>query len=147
MMAGAGRELAIAERAQDPAHRRLAHRDPELLPHPHRQVFQPPAYDPMDRRGRTALYIAARASRWELSSLPGLPGAWRSAIPSGPCALNLSTQSRIVCKPTPPTRAAFPCPCWPWTFRPRELAPAQAREARQVTRVPERKPETGLASL
>jgi hypothetical protein len=55
MMAGAGRELAIAERAQDPAHRRLAHRDPELLPDPHRQVFQSPAYDPMDRRDRTAL--------------------------------------------------------------------------------------------
>ena len=55
MMAGAGRELAIAERTQDPAQRCLAHRDPELLPDPHRQVFQSPAYDPMDRRHRTAL--------------------------------------------------------------------------------------------
>ena len=32
-----------------------AYRDPELLPDPHRQVFQSPAYDPMDRRHRTAL--------------------------------------------------------------------------------------------
>src|SRR4051794_5195894 len=55
MMAGAGRELAIAERTQDPAQRCLAHRDPELLPDPHRQVFQSPAYDPMHRRHRTAL--------------------------------------------------------------------------------------------
>jgi hypothetical protein len=38
--------------------------------------------------------------------LGAFPGAWRSASPSGPCALNLSTQSRIVCKPTPPTQAA-----------------------------------------
>src|SRR3954471_20875277 len=55
MMAGAGRELAIAERTQDPAQRCLAHRDPELLPDPHRQVFQSPAYDSMDRKHRTAL--------------------------------------------------------------------------------------------
>src|SRR5829696_6346476 len=47
---GGGRELAIAERTQDPAQRCLAHRDPELLPDPHRQVFQSPAYEPMDRR-------------------------------------------------------------------------------------------------
>ncbi len=51
--------------------------------------------------------IAARASRWAVFSLPGWPGAGRSASPSGPCALNLSTQSRIVCEPTPPTQAAF----------------------------------------
>src|SRR5215207_3891022 len=49
----------------------------------------------------------ARASRWAVFSLPGGPGTGRSASPSGPYALNLSTQSRIVCKPTPPTQAAF----------------------------------------
>src|SRR4051794_41667096 len=108
MMAGAGRELAIAERTQDPAQRCLAHRDPELLPDPHRQVFQSPAYDPMDRRHRTALDHRCQTLALDaVQLLPGWPGAWRSASPSGPCALNLSTQSRIVCKPTPPTQAAF----------------------------------------
>ena len=35
------------------------------------------------------------------------PAALRSIIRSGPSALNRSTQSRIICRPTPPTRAAL----------------------------------------
>ena len=48
MMAGAGRELAIAERTQDPAQRCLAHRDPELLPDPQ------PGHQNVDGRGEVA---------------------------------------------------------------------------------------------
>src|SRR4051794_30776537 len=107
MMAGAGRELAVAESAQNAAHRRLAHRDPELLPDPHHQVLQPPAYDPVDRRDRTALDHRRPSLAVRGVHLAGMAGPGWSASPSGPCALTLSTQSRIVCKPTPPTQAAF----------------------------------------
>jgi hypothetical protein len=56
MMARAGGELTIAERPQFAAHRRLAHRDPELIPEPPHQVLQPPAHHAMDRRDRAALH-------------------------------------------------------------------------------------------
>jgi hypothetical protein len=44
--------------------------------------------------------------RWAPLSLDARPGALPSMRPSGPLALNRSTQSRIVCSPTPPIRAA-----------------------------------------
>jgi hypothetical protein len=56
MMARAGRQLAIAERAQLTAQRRLAHRNSELIPDPLHQVLQPPAHHPMDSRDRAALH-------------------------------------------------------------------------------------------
>src|SRR4051812_7962300 len=51
----AGRELAVAERAQFPAQRRLAERDPKLLPDPQGQILQPPAHHAVDRRHRPTL--------------------------------------------------------------------------------------------
>src|SRR6185436_3531277 len=48
MMAGAGRELAIAHLAQDAAQGRLRERDLELLPDPLHQIDQPPAHDAVD---------------------------------------------------------------------------------------------------
>src|SRR4051812_40254708 len=51
----ASRELAIAERAQFPAQRRLAERDPKLLPDPHCEILQPPANHAVDRRHRPTL--------------------------------------------------------------------------------------------
>ncbi len=50
--------------------------------------------------------ISARARRRASSSLGLLPGALPSSSPAGPRALKRSTQSRTVCRPTPPTRAA-----------------------------------------
>src|SRR5215210_8131336 len=47
MVAGAGRELAIAERAQFAAQRRLADRDLEFLPEPEGEILQPPAHHAM----------------------------------------------------------------------------------------------------
>src|SRR3954471_4909861 len=55
IVARARRELAIAERAQFPAQRRLADRDPKLLPDPQGEILQPPAHHAMDRRRRAVL--------------------------------------------------------------------------------------------
>src|SRR4051794_3036094 len=52
---GAGRELAVAERAQFAAQCRLAERDPKLLPDPHCEILQPPANHAVDRRHRPTL--------------------------------------------------------------------------------------------
>src|SRR3954452_3880930 len=51
----ASRELAIAERTQFPAQRRLAERDPKLHPDPHCEILQPPAHHAVDRRHRPNL--------------------------------------------------------------------------------------------
>ena len=55
MMPRAGRELAIAHRAQLAAERLLGDADPELLAHPLAQIDQPPAHHAVDRRDRPAL--------------------------------------------------------------------------------------------
>src|SRR3954452_7150275 len=55
IVTGARRELAIAERAQFPAQRRLADRDPKLLPDPQGQILQAPANHAVDRRHRPTL--------------------------------------------------------------------------------------------
>ncbi len=51
--------------------------------------------------------IVSKASRWWVLSLQIFPGALLSVRPSGPWALKRTTQSRTVCSPTPPTRAAL----------------------------------------
>jgi hypothetical protein len=56
MVARASRELAVAERPQFAAQRRLAQRYPELIPEPLHQILQPPAHHPMDSRDRAALH-------------------------------------------------------------------------------------------
>ena len=48
-------EFSIAQRAQFAAEDLFGDRDAILVEHPLRQIDQPPAYDPMDRRGRTRL--------------------------------------------------------------------------------------------
>src|SRR4051812_16931155 len=47
------------------------------------------------------------SGRWLSFSLQVFPGALPSIRPSWPRALNRTTQSRIVCNPTPPIRAAL----------------------------------------
>src|SRR5918993_2740679 len=49
---------------------------------------------------------AASAARCASLSRDGWPGALRSISPSGPSALNRSTQSRTICSVTPPMFAA-----------------------------------------
>jgi|Tabmets4t2r2_1033128.scaffolds.fasta_scaffold63757_1 hypothetical protein len=50
--------------------------------------------------------IFASALRCASVSRGGCPGALRSIRPSGPCALNFTTQSRTICTVTPPIFAA-----------------------------------------
>ena len=50
--------------------------------------------------------MTANAWRWTALRIDGLPGALPFRSPDGPSALKASTQSRNVCNPTPPTRAA-----------------------------------------
>jgi hypothetical protein len=48
----------------------------------------------------------ASAARSAGPSTGALPGAFRSIRPAGPSALKRTTQSRTICKVTPPIRAA-----------------------------------------
>jgi hypothetical protein len=49
---------------------------------------------------------ATKAARCASVSLDGWPGGLRLTSPSGPWALNFTTQSRTICTVTPPIRAA-----------------------------------------
>src|SRR5579872_1672630 len=53
VMAGPGREFAIAHLVQDPAQGRFRNRDPELFPDPLDQIDQPPAHDAVDGGDRS----------------------------------------------------------------------------------------------
>ena len=55
MMTRAGRELAIAHGAEFSAQRLLGDDDAEFLPNPLAKIDDPPSYDPVNGRDRTAL--------------------------------------------------------------------------------------------
>ena len=84
IVAGAGRELAIAERAQFPAQRRLADRDPELLPDPQGRdpsaASEPRHGSPASGRSRRC---SAKAWRWLSFSLQVFPGPCRRSSLQG----------------------------------------------------------------
>jgi hypothetical protein len=73
-----------------------------------RQVDQPPAHDAVNRRDRAALDDLQQRLPVRLGEQRRVPGALPFSSPGGPSALNASTQSRTVCSPTPPIRAASP---------------------------------------
>src|SRR3954451_21262203 len=75
IVARAGRELAIAERAQFAAQRRLADRDPKLLPDPQGEILQPPANHAMDRRRRAVLNHLCHGLALAVVQLAGVPGS------------------------------------------------------------------------
>src|SRR3954469_19842508 len=77
----ASRELAIAERAQFAAQRRLAERDPKLLPDPHCEILQPPANHAMDRRHRPTLDNVHQGLALAVVQLAGV-GPWRRSAPN-----------------------------------------------------------------
>jgi len=84
---------------------RLTYRDGEFIEHPPRQIDQPPAHDTMRRRHGASSTILAKLRRCASFSSGVFPGALRLTNPLGSTALKASTQSRTVCKPTPPTLA------------------------------------------
>ena len=106
MVTRPGGELAIAQRAQFAAQRLPRDSDTELLPQPLTEIDQPPAHHAMNGGYRTAL----DGCRLCCAVFRVQPGRWTRSLainqPLRPLALNRSTQSRMICRPTPPTRAA-----------------------------------------
>ncbi len=78
MMAWTSREFAVAHGAQLPAERLLGDRDAELLEYPLREINQPPAHHPVDRRDRAALDHPRNRLALRVIELRGLP--WRLAV-------------------------------------------------------------------
>src|SRR3954453_13042497 len=103
----ASRELAIAERAQFPAQRRLAERDPNLLPDPHCEILQPPANHAMDRRRRAVLHPLCHGLALAVVQLAGVPGSLAVDQAVRPAGVEPHHPARRVCSPTPPTCAAL----------------------------------------
>jgi len=68
------REFSIAQRAQFAAQDLFGDRDAILVEHPLRQIDQPPAYDPMDRRGRTGLDHGDERAPLLVIEFRGMPG-------------------------------------------------------------------------
>jgi len=80
-MARASRELAVAERPQFAAQRRLAPPNPDLVPEPLHQILQPPAHHAMDSRNGAALHQGQQGLAVAGSELAGI--AWCLAIDQG----------------------------------------------------------------
>src|ERR1700689_2705334 len=92
---GAGRRgISIAQRAQFAAQDLFGARDAILIEHPLREIDQPPAHDPMDRRGRTGLDHCDERAPLLVIEFEGCPVDLPSTRPSGPLKLNRRTQSR-----------------------------------------------------
>ena len=100
------RDLGEAERLQLAPDRGLVERDGERLQEPPRQVLAPPAHDAVDRRDRAGLNNLRQCAAVIGVELRGCAGDFPSTSPSGPRALKRSTQSRMICRPTPPIRDA-----------------------------------------
>jgi hypothetical protein len=74
VMAWPRREFSIPERAQFVAQDLFGDRDAILVEHPLRQIDQPPAYNPMDRRDRTGLDHGDERTPLVVVELRGAPG-------------------------------------------------------------------------
>ena len=79
----------------------------ELFPQPLAEIDQTPAHDTVDGRGSDRSRWRPPTPRDGLRSAEApAQASLRSTRPSGPAALNRSTQSRMICRPTSPIRAA-----------------------------------------
>ena len=96
VMPGTGRQLAITHGAQFPAQRLAGDDDAEFLENPLAEIDDPPPHDPCTAGIGPLAMIATRAARCASLRRGGCPGALRSIRPAGPCALNLTTQSRTI---------------------------------------------------
>lgn len=105
MVARPRRELDVAQLQLAP-YGCFVERYRELLVQPLDQVDHPPANNPVDCRDRTALDSLDQCTPSGIIEPGARAGVLPSSGPSGPRALNRTTQSRTICKPTPPIRAA-----------------------------------------
>ena len=105
-MARASRELAITRLAQHAAQRLLGDDDAEFLENPLAEIDDPPAHDPVNRRDWAAL--DDRGERGAMRAVQPRRLPWRLAVDQAVRALrvDLTTQSRTTCSPTPPIFAA-----------------------------------------
>jgi hypothetical protein len=100
------RELAEAERPQPAPHRRsLADTRNSSQSHCTRSIRRQRT-TPSRQGSGPASTTRASAARCSAVNVGALPAALRSIRRSGPSALKRSTQSRTICSPTPPNRAA-----------------------------------------
>ena len=88
------------------AERRLGDRNPELFEEPLRQIDQPPADDAMQGGNRPIFHNLPQGLALALAEDAGSARRFASPRSSGPLALKRTTQSRTICTPTPPIRAA-----------------------------------------
>jgi transposase len=88
------------------AERRFRNRDAEFLENPLRQIVLALTHDAMDGRIGPSSILCRKAWRWWASRRRRAPGVLPVRRPSGPFALNRTTQSSTICKVTPPIRAA-----------------------------------------
>jgi len=74
MMARPRREFSIVQRSQFAAQDLFGDRDAILVEHPLREIDQPPAHDPMDRRRRASLDHGDERAPLLVIELRGMPG-------------------------------------------------------------------------
>jgi hypothetical protein len=91
---------------QHAAQRLLGDDDAEFLANSLAGIDDPPAHDPVNRRNWAALDDRGEPGAMRVVQPRRPPRAMRSIRPSGPYALNLTTQSRATCSPTAPIFAA-----------------------------------------
>jgi hypothetical protein len=97
VMTGPRRELSIAQSsAQFAAQDLFGHRQAVFVEHPLRQIDQSPAYDLMNRRGRTGFDHGDERAPLCVIEQARTPGRFAIDEPVRPLALNRSTQSRRV---------------------------------------------------
>src|SRR3954462_6415993 len=107
IVTGAGRELAIAKRAQFAAQRRLAERDLELLPDPQGEILQAPAHHAVDRRHRPTLDDVHQGLALAVIQLAGVPGS---------LAVDQALRAAGVEPQTPAQKGWYPAPADPRRF-------------------------------
>jgi hypothetical protein len=93
----------------------------------------------MDGRDRAVLRFALAV----VENTGGAPGAVPFKRPSGPSALKRSTQSRTICNPTPPIRAAS-------EREPQSQISASAKKTpglTGITRLPRQKPQSQIIEI
>jgi len=96
-MAWPRRQLAVSHIAQGPAYRRLVQSDAERVVEPGRQIAQAPAYETVKIGCRPFLHRRRQSLALDHVQTRGVPSDLRSIRPSGPSALNRTTQSRTAC--------------------------------------------------
>ena len=70
------------------------------------QIAQAPTHDPMERRGSTVLHDRRKRLTLGIDELGSLTGRLAIDQPIRAAGIERMTQSRTICRPTPPIRAA-----------------------------------------